>query len=326
MRLAMLLPILTSALLSLPLQALGQAPAWPSKPIRLICPFPTGGQLDIAARVVTEKIAVSLGQPIIVENRTGADGNIGTEAVAKSAPDGHTWLIQAVPFTVMQSLRPKALRYDPVRDFQPVVMLGTTSLVYVVPADLPVASLKEFVEYARARPGQISYAGSSRGSLAHLSAEMLKSATGIRMEMIGYAGMPPALADLMSGRTHFMSLGVPVALPHVRSGKLKALAVLDEQRHKQLPEVPTVGEAGFPGLATRTWFGILVPAQTPKDAVTRIHAEISRALQASDVMDRYEKAGIDPAKPQRVEDFETFIRDDIARWAKVIKEANIETD
>jgi tripartite-type tricarboxylate transporter receptor subunit TctC len=312
-------------LLLLPAVASAQA-SWPSQSIRFVVPFAAGGHLDIAARVLAEKIGPAFGQPIVVENRTGADGVIATEHVAKSSGDGYTWLAQAVPFAVMPHIRPRQLRYDTIRDFRPVALFGTTSIVYVVPATLPVKSLSEFITYAKARPGQISYGGSSKGSLAHLSGEMLKQAAGIEMEMIPYAGMQPAIGDLISGRTQFMSIGISLAVPHIKSGKLRSIAVLDSQRHQLLPDVPSIAEERYPTLETSTWFGLLVPAATPADIVQRINREVMAAIRSSDVAGRYQKVGIEPATPNTAQDFDAFIKNEITRWGRVVKDAKIEPE
>jgi tripartite-type tricarboxylate transporter receptor subunit TctC len=324
-------------LAALPLAALSVAGAaaptiaqaqasWPSHPIKVIVPFPAGGQLDVVVRMVTDKIAPVLGQPIVVETKTGADGNIGAELVAKSAPDGYTWLSTSVPFATQTSLQPKTLRYDPVKDFEPVANLGTASFVLVVPTTVPVDSLKAFIDYARARPGELSYAGTSVGSATHLSTEMFARATGLKMQMIPYAGIPAAMSDLISGRTQFMSTGVIAALPQIKAGKLKPLAILSAERHPMLPDVPTIGEAGYPDLTVATWFGLLVPAGTPKPIVERINAEVMKALQAPDIREKFAKAGIESVKPHGPEGFATLLQNDIARWGKVIREAGIKVE
>jgi tripartite-type tricarboxylate transporter receptor subunit TctC len=300
--------------------------AWPDRPIRIIVPFPAGGQLDVVVRMVADKMAPVLGQPIVIEVRTGADGNIGAEAVARSAPDGYTWLATSVPFTTQTSLQPDKLRYHPLRDFQPVANLGTASFVLVVPTDVPVKTLKEFIAYAKSRPGQLSYAGTSVGSVTHLSTEMFARTVGIRMEMIPYAGIPAAMSDLLSGRTQFMSTGVIAALPQIRAGKLKPLAILAGQRHPQLPDVPTIVEEGYPDLTVETWFGLLVPAGTPGDVVQRINAEVMTALHSDDVLAKYRTIGVDAVEPHRPEAFGALLSREIGRWGKVIREANVKAE
>ena len=299
---------------------------WPARPINVIVPFPAGGQLDIVVRSVTDKLSPILGQPIVVETKTGADGNIGAEAAARSAADGYTWFATSVPFATQPSLRPKALRYDPVKDFKAVANLGTSSFVLCVPAALPVNSVKEFIAYAKANAGKVSYAGTSRGSVTHLSTEMFKRATSTEMEFIGYAGIPPALTDLISGRLQFMSVGIVAAMPHIKSGKLKPLAVLDPQRHHLLPDVPSIAEAGFPQLAVSTWFGLLMPAGTPDAIVQRVNAEAMKIVQSREIVDKFMAMGVNPVKSHTPAQFATFLNEEIGRWGKVVKDANIATE
>jgi tripartite-type tricarboxylate transporter receptor subunit TctC len=308
------------ALLALP--AMAQA-AWPEHPIKVIVPFPAGGQLDVVVRVIADRISPALGQPIIVEARTGADGNIGAEAVAHSAPDGYTWLATSVPFTTQAALKPGQLRYDPLRDFLPVANLGTASFVLVVPSGVPVKTLKEFIAYARTRPGELSYAGTSVGSVTHLSTEMFARAVGIRMEMIPYAGIPAAMSDLLGGRTQFMSTGIIAALPQIKAGRLKPLAILAAQRHPQLPDVPTIVEEGYPQLTVATWFGLLVPAGTPADIVQRINTEVMNALRAPDVLAKYRSMGVEPVASHAPDAFGALLRSEIDRWGKVIRDAHV---
>lgn len=299
------------------------AQSWPQRPIKVIVPFPAGGQLDIVVRSVTDRLAPMLGQPIVVETKTGADGNIGAEAAAHSAPDGYTWFATSVPFATQVSLRPKTLHYNPITDFEAVAELGTSSFVLCVPTSLPMHSVKEFIAYAKAHPGEISYAGTSRGSVTHLSTEMFKHATGVDMQFIGYAGIPPALTDLLAGRLQFMSVGIIAALPQIKAGRIRPLAVLDSERHHLLPDVPSIAEVGYPELAVGTWFGLLMPAHTPKEIVTRVNAEVMKILQSKEVVDKFMAMGVNPVKPNTPAQFEDFLKADIARWAKVIKEANV---
>jgi tripartite-type tricarboxylate transporter receptor subunit TctC len=293
----------------LTLVAMTAQAAWPERPIKVLVPFPAGGQLDVVVRMITDKIAPALGQPIVVEVRTGADGNIAAEAVARSAPDGYTWLSTSVPFTTQVSLQPGKLRYDPQRDFVPVASLGTASFVLVVPESVPVHTLKDFIAYAKARPGQLSYAGTSVGSVTHLSTEMFAKAVGIRMEMIPYAGIPAAMSDLLGGRTQFMSTGVIAALPQIKAGKLRPLAILAAQRHPQLPDVPTIVEEGYPDLVVATWFGLLMPAKTPPEIVQRANAEIMTALRSPDVLEKLRAIGVEPVAPHLPEAFGALIRE-----------------
>lgn len=305
---------------------LAGAQTWPDRPIRWIIPFPAGGQLDVVARLVAERVSPALGQPIVVEARPGADGNIATELVAKSAPDGYTWLAASPPTTIQPSVRPSTLRYDPLRDFEPVALIGTSPFLFVVPSSLPVSSLAEFAAYAKARPGQLSYAGSARGTVVHLATELFTHNAGLKMETIPYPGQPSAIPDLITGRVQFMTLGLILAEPQIKAGKLKALAVLDRQRSRLLPDVPTVVELGQPDLVMTTWFGLAMPAKTPAAIVDRVNAEVMKALAAPEVVAKLESMGIDVARANRPADFASFMKEDVARWKTVVTKAKIEVD
>lgn len=300
--------------------------AWPSRPIRIVVPFPAGGQLDVVVRLVADRLTSLLGQPIVVENKLGADGSIAAEFVKNAPADGYTWLATSVPFATSISLHPKSLRYDPVKDFQPIANLGTSSFVLVVPTDVPVKSVQEFVAWAKPQQGKLSYGGTSVGSVTHLSTEMFLKATGLSMEMIPYAGIPPALTDLVTGRTQFMSLGLVAAQPQIKAGKLRPLAVLDRERNKLLPDTPSIAEVGYPDLAVGTWFGLFVPAAVPKDIVRRIHADVQKALAQPEVLAKYESIGVDPVKPQSTEQFADQFKAEVAKWHKVIVDAKVKTD
>jgi tripartite-type tricarboxylate transporter receptor subunit TctC len=318
--------VIATAVLALCATLSAHAQTWPSKPIRLIVPFPAGGQLDIVARLVADKLSPVLGQPVVVEPKPGADGNIGTDLGATAAPDGYTWTAVSPPTTIQPSVRPKSLPYDPLRDFAPVVFLGTSPFLFVVPASLPVNSLPEFVAYAKAQGGKLSYAGSARGTVVHLATELFIHDAGLRMEMINYPGQPNAIADLITGRVQFMTLGLILAEPQLKAGKLKALAVLDSKRHAHIPDVPTVVEGGRAELVMTTWFGLALPKDTPAAIVERVNAEVNKVLAAPDVVAKLEGMGIDAAKPNTPADFAKFMRDDVARWKKVVKDAGVETE
>lgn len=321
------LMVVAALLVSFALPSAVRAQAsWPDRPIRWIVPFPAGGQLDVVARLVAERISPLLGQPIVVEARPGADGNIATEFVANAAPDGYTWLAASPPTTIQPSVRPKTLRYDPLRDFEPVALIGTSPFLFVVPATLPANTLSEFIAYAKGKPGELSYAGSARGTVVHLATELFMHDAGLRMEMIGYQGQPSALADLVTGRVQFMTLGLILAEPQLKADKLKALAVLDRQRHPHLPNVPSVVELKHPDLVMLTWFGLAMPAKTPAAIVERVNAEVMKALAAPEVVAKLESLGIDVAKPNKPAAFASFMKEDVARWKAVVKLANITVD
>ncbi|MBL8385453.1 MAG: tripartite tricarboxylate transporter substrate binding protein [Burkholderiales bacterium] len=316
---------LTAVVVAAPLPALAQA-GWPDRPMRIVVPFPVGGVLDVVTRLIAERLGPVLGQPVIVDVRPGADGNIGTEFAARSAADGYTWLAASPPTTIQPSVRPKTLRYDPLRDFAPVAFIGTSPFLFVVPAALPTNTLQEFIAHARAQPGKLSYAGSARGTVVHLATELFMHDAGIRMEMINYAGQPAAMTDLIAGRVQFMTLGLILAEPQIRAGKLKALAILDQKRHARLPDVPTAAERGQAGLVMSTWFGLAMPSQVPAAIVERVNAEVTKILQTPEVVSRLRDLGVDAAPPGRPQDFARFMREDVARWKKVVRDAGIETD
>ncbi len=309
-----------------PAPAFAQSSAWPTKPIRIVVPFPAGGQLDIVSRLVGDKLAIALGQPVVVDPRPGADGNIGTEIGAKAAPDGYTWTAVSPPTTIQPSVRPKSLKYDPIRDFEPVAFLGTSPFLFVVPATLSASTLDEFVAQAKAQPGKFSYAGSARGTVVHLATELFMHDAGLRMEVINYPGQPNAIADLITGRVQFMTLGLILAEPQIKAGKLKALAILDTKRYPKLPDVPTTVERGMPSLTMTTWFGFAMPKDTPAAIVERVNAETMKVLQSPDVVRKLNEMGIDVAKPNTPQDFGKFMREDVARWKKVVADAKIETE
>jgi len=298
------------------------AQPYPSKPVRVIVPYPTGGIVDLLARAVTEKIAAGWGQPILVEGRPGADSNLGTDAVAKSAPDGYTWLMTG-PAVLSNPSIYGTLPWSPLRDFQGVGVAVWNLNVAVVPATLPVNTLQEFVAYAKARPGQLNFGNPGTGSSNHLSTELFFQVADIKLVNIGYKGQPPAIPDLINGQLQFKVVALGLAAPHVKSGRLKALAAFSPQRLKQLPEVPTVAEAGYPEAGLVPWYGIYVPAATPKDVVARINSEINKALASPDVQERIEKIGGLPGPVKTPDEIQAMMKSDFERWGKVVRAAGI---
>ncbi|MBI3373204.1 MAG: tripartite tricarboxylate transporter substrate binding protein [Betaproteobacteria bacterium] len=298
------------------------AQGYPSKPVRVIVPYPTGGIVDIVARAITEKIAAGWGHPILVEGRPGADSNIGTDLVAKSAPDGYTWLVTG-PAVLSNPTIYGNLSWDPLRDFQAVGIVVWNQNIAVVPATLPVNSMKEFVEYAKARPGQLNFGNPGTGSSNHLSTELFIQVAGIRMVNIGYKGQPPAIPDLLNGALHFKIVALGLAAPHVRSGKLKALATFTHERVTALPEVPTIAEAGFPEAALVPWYGAYVRAGTPREIVERINSEINKALRSPEVSDRLLNSGSLPGSVKSADEIQAMMRSDYERWGKVVRAAGI---
>lgn len=296
---------------------------WPSKPIRYIVPFPPGAFNDTLARTLSAELSKTLGQPMVVDNRPGGNSIIGTEAAAKSAPDGYTLFGAALPFSVIQSLYKTP--FDVTRDFAPITLAGISANLLVAHPAFPANSVKELIEHARRNPGKINYGTSGNGTSVHLSMELLKSMTKTFMLHIPYKGSAPVVTDLMAGQVDVMFDNVPNVIGHVRAGRMKALAVSTAQRSALAPEVPTVAEAGVPGYELAVWFGVLAPAGTPRDIVGRLNTEIVRILHSPDVKDRFAKQGVE-VRTSTPEQFGEFVRAEVGRWAKVIKEAGIRAD
>jgi len=313
--LALTLTILAETLVPAP----AAAQQYPVKPIRFIAPNLPGGPTDIQARLIGQKLAESMGQPVVIENRAGASGIIGTEAAAKSPPDGYTLVTgNNATFGANVSLF-KKLPYDPVKDFAPIVWVSTQPNILVVHPSLPVKSVKELIAFARARPGELNYAGTGMGAAANLSAELFKSMTGTRMVGVSYKSAAPALTDLIAGQTQLMFATSLSVMPHIRSERLRALGVTTARRTQALPELPTIAEAGVPGFEATTWHGVFVPAGTPAAIVDKLNAEINRMLQLPDVRERLAAMGAEivGGTPQ---EFADHIGREIPKWAKVIRE------
>ncbi len=306
----------------LPLCALAQD--YPSRPVHLVVPAAAGGTVDILARAISAKLAEGLGQPVVVENRPGAGTNIGMEAVVRSAPDGHTAVIGGVPVATNSTLYSK-LSFDPARDLAPVSLLVRSGNVLVVNPSLPVRSVKELIEYARNRPGELHFGSPSTGSTPHLAGELFNSLAGVKTVHVPYKGAAQGLNDLVGGRLQLSFDNIPPAIPHVRSGKLRALAVTAARRSPLLPELPTVAEAGLPGFDVSAWFGLLVPAATPRVAVQRLHAETARALREPATRERLERLGFEVVG-STPEEFAALIRSDAVRWSRIIRESGAKAD
>ena len=301
------------------------AQQYPSRPIRYIAPNLPGGPTDILARTLGQKLSESMGQPIIVENRAGGSGIIGTEAAAKSPPDGYTLVSgNNGTFGANASLFRK-LPYDPVRDFLPVVLLVAQPNILVVHPSLPVKSVKELVAFAKARPGQLSYAGTGIGAAANMSAELFKNMTGANMVGISYKSAAPALTELVAGQTQLMFATALSVTPNIRSGRLRALGVTTAKRMAAMPELPTIAEAGVPGFETSTWHGVLVPAGTPAPVVEKLNAEFNRALRLPDVRERLTALGAEilGGTPKELAD---HIQREILKWGKIVKSLGVRAD
>jgi len=307
--------------LAVPLGALAQQ--WPSRPIRYIVPFPPGAFNDTLGRIVASELPKTLGQPVVVDNRPGGNSIIGTEAAAKSSPDGYTLFGAALPFSVIQSLYKTS--FDVTKDFAGITLAGTSANLLVANPAFPANNVKELLANARARPGKINYGSSGNGTSVHLSMEVLKSMTKTYMVHIPYRGSAPVVTDLISGQVDVMFDNVPNVIQHVRAGKMKALAVTTKQRSALAPDVPTLDEAGVQGYELSVWFGILAPAGTPRDIVQRLNAEITKILNSAEVKDRILKQGVE-VQTSTPEQFDAFVKSEVARWAKVIRDAGIKAD
>jgi tripartite-type tricarboxylate transporter receptor subunit TctC len=294
-----------------------QAQNFPSKPLRIIVPFPAGGIVDLMARTLNEKLAAGLGQPVLVEARPGANGSIGTEAVAKSDPDGHTLVLATLSHVTTPALAKTP--WHPTRDFTGVAVMGHVANVVVVHPELPPKTLREFIEYARARPGKINYINAGSGASQTMSTELLKRNAGIDMVGIGYKGFPPAIPDILSGQVQFSFMPFGVAAAHIRGGKLRALAVASPARSRLFPDVPTMAEAGYAESQVVSWYAFLVPAATPKAAVARLNAEFAGALADPEVIARIEKIGGEPLPAGRPEVVDAMLAREFERWSKLVQ-------
>jgi tripartite-type tricarboxylate transporter receptor subunit TctC len=295
------------------------------RPIRLVVPFTPGGSTDILARALAPKLAAALGQNVIVDNKPGAGGSLGAAEVANAAPDGQTLLMGHIgTLAVNVSLYPK-LAYDPVKSFTPVAWVARVPNVLVVSASSGMTSLKDLVSRAKAKPGQLSYSSGGNGSAAHISFEYFKLRAGIFMAHIPYRGTAPSVTDLISGQVDATFTGTPAVLPHIRSGRLRALAVSSPQRIAALPEVPTVAESGYPGFEADQWYGIVAPAGTPPAVVVRLNAEINKALALPEVAQQLAAEGAVPV-PGPPQAFGELIAREIPRWREVIQAGNVKID
>lgn len=294
------------------------AQGYPAKPIRVIAAFPPGSVSEILGRVVGQKLTEAWGQPVVVETRPGAGGTIAADAVAKASADGYTLLMgSSAELTVGPNLYSK-LSYDPLKHFAPVILVAVVPNLLVVHPSVPATTVKELVAVAKSKPGQLNFASSGNGTTGHLAGEMLKALAGIDMVHIAYKGSPPALTDTLAGQTSLMFGPIVTALPHARAGKLRALAVSSPRRSSAAPEVPTMGEAGFPDFEASIYFGISAPAGTPREIVARLNAEIGKALQVPEVRQTLLKQGAEPLGGTP-EAYAAHIKTEIAKWARVVK-------
>jgi tripartite-type tricarboxylate transporter receptor subunit TctC len=304
--------------------AFAQAAPWPARPIRLIIPFPPGGPTDLVARVLAERMSRTLGQPLIIENRPGANGNIGNDAVAKAEADGYTVLYNTSSIALSPAIYAK-LPYDAQRDLAPVVQTATIPMVLAVNPSVPVQDVRGFVEHLRARPNALSYGSSGTGNVTHLTAVMLLRSQGLEAVHVPYRGSAPALIDAISGQVQFVTDTVNSALPLIRDGKLRALAVTSPKRLAPLPDVPTIAETLIPGFEAGAWQGIMVPARTPRAVVDRLNAAAMEALADPAVLAKLAEQGTEPLG-STPDEYGRILRDETVRWGRVIAENGVKLD
>ena len=318
-----LLRIALACVAGLSFSALAQQ--YPAKPVRMVVPFPAGGPTDIVGRTIGQKLNDTLGQPIIIDNRAGAGGVIGTEHVAKSPPDGYTLLLGSISgLAVAMSLYPNR-GYDSLRDFAPVTQAVTVTNILVVHPSLPVKNVRDLLALARAKPGALNYASSGSGTVTHLAGELFKTLGRVNIVHVPFKGGAPALTALMSGEVQMSYENSLIVVPHIKAGKLHALAVTGVQRSKLMPELPTIAEGGLPGYAASGWYGFVVPAAVSKEIVGRLNADIARILRMPDVVERLSGQGAEPVGGT-AEQFGAFIRSEIEKWTGLVKTANMKAD
>jgi len=318
----------TIAILGFLLIGLGHtvvAQTYPVRPMRIVVPFPAGGIADLFARVIGQKFNETWGQPVVVDNRPGAGGNIGAEIVAKSPPDGYTLVMGSIgTHSVNVSLFSK-LAYDPIRDFAPVALVMEAEGLLVLHPSVPVRTVKELIALARARPGQVAYASAGYGTAGHLAGELFKSMARVDMVHVPYKGNVPAITDLISGQTSLLFATMPTVLPQVQAGRLRALAVTSSARSPAAPELPTIAEAALPGYSVTNWIGLFAPAGTPRDIVLKLNGETVRIMQAPDIQKRLLSEGA-KFTPWTPDEYAAFVKSEMTKWAKVVKEAGIRVD
>ena len=304
-----------------PILAVAQE-TYPARPVRIVVPYPAGGVADLLPRTVGAKLAEKWKQPVVVENKPGASGNIGMAEGARAEPDGYTLVLAPTGNLTVNQFLFKDLPFDVAKDFAPVTVLATSPNVLVVHPSVPAKSFRELIAYAKANPGKLNFSSPGSGSGAHLAGELLNVEAGIQAVHVPYKGMAPAVSDLVGGQVQMMFAGISTALPHIRAGKLVALAIASPHRSPQLPDVPTVAESGFPGFDVTSWYGIVVRSGTPPAIVRKLHADMAEALAAPDVKDRLASLGLDPLG-NSPEEFARMIAAESRKWSEIVKKADI---
>jgi tripartite-type tricarboxylate transporter receptor subunit TctC len=301
------------------------AQTYPEKAVRIVVPFAPGGSTDIVGRIMSQKLSERLKQSVVIDNRGGGGGNIGSDMVAKAAPDGYTLLIGTVgSLTINPSLYRK-MPYDPLKDLTPIAYFGSTPNILVCHPSLPARSVQGLVELAKSKPGQLNYASAGIGGSVHLAAELFKSVAKVEMVHVPYKGSGPALIDLLGGQTQLMFSTMPPALPHVKSGRLRALGMTGARRSPLVPDLPTIAESGLPGYEITQWWGLLGPAGLPLPIVTRLNSEVNAILQQADVKERYASEGADTA-PNTPAWFASYMGREVAKWARVVRASGATAD
>ena len=302
----------------------GQAQTFPSRPVRVIVPFPTYGSVDVVMRLFQQRLAEQMGQSIVIDNRPGASGNIGTELVAHSVPDGNTLLATTLPLVVNPGLFGN-LQYDVARDFAPISLLAATPFVLVVHPSLPVSSVKEFIAYVRVRPGELNYASTGSGTNPHVAAELFKNLAKLDMVHVPYKAAGPALAALLSRETQLSFIGVVLVPQLARAGRLRALGVTSARRSPALPDVPTIAESGLPGYEFTSWYGVLAPRETPVERVVALNGHFRNSLRSPEMAERFAREGTEIIA-STPEEFGKHLRVELAKWARVVKESGLKAE
>jgi tripartite-type tricarboxylate transporter receptor subunit TctC len=297
---------------------------YPSKPVRMVVPSSAGGGTDIVARIIAPELSKRLGQQVVIDNRPGAGTMIGIEVAAKSPPDGYTLLMGLSTLAINSALY-KKVPYDPVRDFAPITQAVSSASIIVVHPSIPVKTLKELIAFARARPGQLNYASAGTGTYPHMTMELFLSMAKLKMVHIPYKGTGPAMIDMVGGQVATMAATILTGMPQIRAGRLRPLGITSSARSPIVPDIPTVAEAGLPGYESVQWYGMLAPARTPRDIITRLHGEATRVLQQPEIKARFAGDGADPVG-STPEEFTRYIQSELTKWAKVAREAGIQPE
>jgi tripartite-type tricarboxylate transporter receptor subunit TctC len=319
-----LLTLLSAALLAC--AGAAHAQNYPAKTVRILVGFAPGGSTDLTARIFAQELNKLWGSQVVVDNRPGASGMIGADLAAKSPPDGYTWLVSPQTSIVVAPLIFKKVSYDPIKDFAPVAVIGSTPQLLVLHPSMPPKNFREFATFVKRNAKTLSYASGGFGSTPHMAGELLNTSLGVRVTHVPYKGENPGVADLLGGQIPYMFSNLPVALPHVKEGKLRAVAITSLKRSALAPEFPTVAESGIPGFDTATWSGLYLPAATPRELVRRVHADIAKIAAAADFKKRMLDLGIDQSENDTPEKHAAFLKSETAKWGKVIREAGVKAE